>query len=70
MLRPPYASSRNLQGMDGVVTIIRAYKQLIDESVARFPFPKLVLSDCHGRWQDCHTSILRFLDPHLFNRAP
>ena len=34
----PYASIRRLQGMDGVVTIARAYKQLLDESVERFPF--------------------------------
>jgi hypothetical protein len=66
----PYAYSRGLQGMDGAVAITRAYKQLLDESVARFPFPKLVLSDCHGRWPDCHAKILRFLGPHLLPHIP
>jgi hypothetical protein len=63
----PYASSRNLQGMDGAVAIIRAYKQLLDESVARFPFPKLVLSDCHRGWPDCHAQLREFLG---FERPP
>jgi hypothetical protein len=58
----PYASARGLQGMDGAVAIMRAYKQLLDESVARFPFPTLVLPDCHRRWQDCHARILGFLE--------
>jgi hypothetical protein len=61
----PFASSRGLQGMDGAVAIMRAYKHLLDESVARFPFPKLVLSDCHRRWPECHARILAFLDRHL-----
>jgi hypothetical protein len=57
----PYASSRDLRGMDGAVAIMRAYKQLLDESVARFPFPKLVLGDCHARWAACHARIREFL---------
>jgi hypothetical protein len=57
----PYASARGLEGMDGVVAIMRAYKHLLDESVARFPFPKLVLSDCHRRWPDCHAKVRGFL---------
>jgi hypothetical protein len=57
----PYASSRGLQGMDGAVAIMRAYKHLLDQLVARFPFPKLVLSDCHRRWPDCHAKIRGFL---------
>jgi len=66
----PYASSRRLQGMDGAVAIMRAYKHLLDDSVARFPFPKLVLSDCHRRWQDCHARILQFLELHLLPHGP
>jgi hypothetical protein len=57
----PYASSRGLRGMDGVVAIMRAYKHVLDESVRRFPFPKLVLSDCHRRWPECHGKIREFL---------
>jgi len=62
----PYASARGLRGMDGAIAIMRAYKRLLDESVARCPFPKLLLSDCHRRWPDCHARILEFLDlpPH------
>jgi hypothetical protein len=57
----PYALTRGLQGMDGAIVILRIYKQLLDEAVARCPFPKLVLADCHRRWQTCHTEILGFL---------
>ncbi len=57
----PYASSRGLQGMAGAVATLRAYKQLLDEWVGRFPFPKLVLADCHRRWPACHERIRRFL---------
>lgn len=62
----PYATARRLQGMSGVVAIMQAYKHLLDESVARFPFAKLALSNCHGRWHDCHASIFEFLDRHLY----
>ena len=57
----PYASSRGLQGMDGAVAILRSYKDVLDESVARFPFSNLVLSACHSRWLDCHARIGEFL---------
>jgi hypothetical protein len=57
----PYASSRGLRGMDGAVAILRAYKHLLDESVARFPFPELVLADCHRCWPACHAKICGFL---------
>jgi hypothetical protein len=59
----PYASSRGLRGMDGVVAIMRAYKHVLDESVRRFPFPKLVLSDCHRRWPECHGKIRESCSP-------
>src|SRR5262249_58352668 len=36
----PYASSRGLQGMDGAMTILKAYKRLLDECVARFRISK------------------------------
>jgi hypothetical protein len=58
----PYASSRGLAGMDGAVAVLRAYKALLDESVVRFPFAKLVLSHCDSRWPDCHAEIRTFLD--------
>lgn len=57
----PYASSRGLQGMNGAAVLLQAYKHLLDESVARFPFPRLVLSACHRRWQDCHAKLCEFL---------
>jgi hypothetical protein len=57
----PYANARSLEGMDGMVAILRAYKRLIDESVARLPFPRLVLTGCAGRWPACHASIRAFL---------
>src|SRR5262245_14137110 len=57
----PYAVSRGLQGLDGAVAILRAYKHLIDESVIRFPFPTLVLSDCDRQWPDCHARVREFL---------
>ena len=54
----PYALARGLQGIDGAVAIMRAYKDLLDESVEQFSLPKLVLSDCHRRWPDCQARIL------------
>jgi hypothetical protein len=57
----PYASTHGLQGLNGATEILRSYKQLLDEAVARFPFPKLVLTDCHRRWEACHAEIRRFL---------
>jgi hypothetical protein len=57
----PYASSRGLRGMEGAVVMLRAYKHLLGEAVARWPFPKLVLAGCQGRWPACHAKIGGFL---------
>jgi hypothetical protein len=57
----PYASARRLHGMDGVVAIMWSYKLLLDESVARFRFSRLVLSGCQRNWHDCHARIREFL---------
>jgi hypothetical protein len=57
----PYASARRLHGMDGAVAILQSYKLLLDESVDRFRFPRLVLSGCHRHWHDCHARIREFL---------
>jgi len=57
----PYASVRGLHGMEGAVAILRSYKQLLDDSVARSPFPKLILSACERRWPECHAKINEFL---------
>jgi hypothetical protein len=61
----PYASSRGLLGMDGAVTLLGAYKQLLDELVERFSSPKLALTGCHRRWPKCHAMIRDFLGVHL-----
>jgi thymidylate kinase len=60
----PYASSRRLQGTDGALAVLRSYKQLLDECVARCPFTTLVLSACQRRWPACHAEIRRFLGSH------
>jgi hypothetical protein len=65
----PYASARGLHGMDGAVAIMQAYKRLLDESVTRFPFPRLVLSDCHRNWRECHARIVAFLGLYVFPRV-
>jgi Adenylylsulphate kinase len=57
----PYASSRGLRGLNGAIAILRLYKHVLDEAVARSPFPTLVLSACHHRWPDCHAKIREFL---------
>ena len=57
----PYASSRGLRGMDGAVAVLQSYKLLLDESVARLPFPTLVLSGCQRRWRECRANIRNFL---------
>jgi len=56
-----YASSRHLHGMDGAVAVLRAYKELLDEFVARCPFPKLVLSTGDPRWSGRQAAIREFL---------
>jgi len=53
----PYAAARDLQEMDGAIAILRSYKRLLDESIARFPFPKRVLADCHHGWPDSYATI-------------
>jgi hypothetical protein len=57
----PYAYARRLCRMDGAVAIMRSYKDLVDELVARFRFPRLVLSGCQRHWHDCHARIREFL---------
>jgi hypothetical protein len=64
----PYASARSLRGMDGAVTLLGAYKQLLDEFVERFAFPKLALTGCHRRWPECHAKIRDFLGVHVPDR--
>jgi len=57
----PYASSRRLHGMDGAVALLRSYKELLDEFVARCRFPALVLSTGDLRWSDRQAAIREFL---------
>jgi len=57
----PYALSRRLHGMDGALAVLTSYKLVLDEAVARFRFPRLMLSDCHLRWPNCHSKIREFL---------
>jgi hypothetical protein len=57
----PYASCRGLEGMDGAIAVMLAYKGLLKESVARCSFPKLVLANCRCHWQACYAAISGFL---------
>ena len=57
----PYASARDLRGLDGAVTLLRSYKQLLDESVGRFAVPKLALTSYHHGRPECRSKIRDFL---------
>lgn len=58
----PYGRRRGLQGIAGALEFMRDYKSAIDELLGRSRLPRLVLSDCAGRWDDCHRGILEFLE--------
>lgn len=59
----PYARARGLEGFDGAVELMRAYAALLDEQVARFPYPKLVLPAAPDGFT-LHEAVIRnFLDP-------
>jgi len=64
----PYASARDLRGLDGAVTLLRSYKQLLDESVGRFSFPRLALTSCEHGWPECRSRIRDFLNIYLPTR--
>jgi len=64
----PYASARDLRGLDGAVTLLRSYKQLLDESVGRFSFPRLALTSCQHGWPECLARIRDFLNIYLPDR--
>lgn len=57
----PYAQARNLQGYEGVLTFIRAYKQLLDALLQRCGIERLILEDCAGNWDDCYRKMSAFL---------
>jgi hypothetical protein len=56
-----YATARGLSGFGGALVLMREYHSLLEELLARFPYPLLRLKSCHGRWDDCHAKVSRFL---------
>lgn len=58
----PFGRRRGLRGIDGVLEIIGEYTLVVDELLGTSHFPRLILVDCAGRWDDCHRRILDFLE--------
>ncbi len=57
----PYARRLGLHGLDGVLSVMTAYKAMLDDLRAASGLPELVLRDCAGRWPACYQEILAFL---------
>ncbi|GAB2855210.1 hypothetical protein GCM10027176_67200 [Actinoallomurus bryophytorum] len=46
----PWARSRDLHGRDAVIALYRAWEGVVDELLAGYPFPKIILSDPQDDW--------------------
>jgi hypothetical protein len=57
----PYARRLGLTGLDGAVSVIGAYKALLDDLVAHSRLPRVVLLDCGARWAACYDQMTTFL---------
>lgn len=57
----PRGLAHGLHGVDGAIAALGSYKDLLDQSVAYFPFPRLVLTNCNRNWAICHARIREFL---------
>lgn len=58
----PYARRRGLHGFDGALTLMRAYKALLDELRGASALPVLVLAECRDQWARCEQRLREFLD--------
>jgi hypothetical protein len=58
----PYARRRELHGTAGALTLMQAYKVMMDDLRQRSHLPTLVLAECAGRWEACHRQIFAFLE--------
>ncbi len=59
--RCPYGEARGLTGLEGAIEIVRWYREQMEALVAESRLPKLILSECAGRWDACYAEITRFL---------
>ena len=57
----PRGLARGLHGVNGAIAAFGSYKELLDQSVAHFPFPRLILTDCYRNWEVCYARIREFL---------
>jgi thymidylate kinase len=57
----PYARRRGLVGESGVMALVTAYETVVRELLAMSRLPRLTLTDCMGRWPECHQQISDFL---------
>ena len=57
----PYCIARGLVGLEGAMTFMMAYKQMIDTLLGSSQVPRLVLENCGGNWDMCYQKIERFL---------
>ena len=57
----PRGLARGLHGVNGAIAAFENYKELLDQLVAHFPFPRLILTDCYRNWGLCYAMIRDFL---------
>jgi hypothetical protein len=58
----PYAKARGLEGYEGVLEFIRAYKQTMDALLSQSHIPRIILENCSRNWEACYQKIANFLE--------
>lgn len=57
-----YAQSRNLEGIEGVLTYWREYRQFTDELFFHFPYAKLAIENTEDTWTVYEGKAMQLLD--------
>ena len=58
----PYGKTKNLEGYEGLLEFIRAYKQIMDILLSQSHIPRIMLENCSGNWDECYRNISDFLE--------
>jgi hypothetical protein len=58
----PYAENRQLEGFDGLLTLMIDYKQVTDTLLGQSRLPRLILENCSKHYDECYRQIEAFLE--------
>lgn len=58
-LASPYARRRDLNGLEGLITLYRDYRALTDRLYVEVTFPKFAIEDAQKDWENCEAMIDR-----------